>query len=72
MKGYCCRMMYICENAFVTTFFNNGNVNRIEIEKDSNWFFVRKETQNRYVLCNNKIELVLAENVLKDKFRKWG
>lgn len=39
--------MYTCENAFKTTFFNNGNVERIEIEEGSDWFLVRKETQDR-------------------------
>ena len=49
--------MYTCEKAFKTTFFNNGSVERIEVEKDSLWFLARAETQDRVVLSNNKIEL---------------
>lgn len=64
--------MYTCENAFKTTFFNNGNVERIEIEEGSDWFLVRKETQDRIVLCNNKIELIIAKDVLKTHFKQWG
>lgn len=64
--------MYTCEKAFKTTFFNNGNVERIEVEEGSDWFLARKETQDRVVLCNNKIELVVAKDVLKDRFRQWG
>ena len=64
--------MYSCEKAFKTTFFNNGRVERIEVEKDSLWFLARKETQDRVVLSNNKIELVIAKGVLKDCFAKWG
>lgn len=64
--------MYTCEKAFNTTFFNNGKVERIEIKEGSDWFLARKETQDRIVLCNNKIELVIAKDVLKDHFRQWG
>ena len=64
--------MYTCEKAFKTTFFNNGNVERIEVKEGSDWFLARKETQDRVVLCNNKIELVIAKYVLKDRFRQWG
>lgn len=64
--------MYTCEKAFKTTFFNNGSVERIEVEKDSLWFLARAETQDRVVLSNNKIELVIAKDVLKDRFTRWG
>ena len=64
--------MYTCKKTFKTTFFNNGNVERIEIEEGSDWFLARKETQDRVVLCNNKIELIIASGALKDNFTEWG
>lgn len=64
--------MYTCERTFKTAFFNNGSVEHIEIKEGSSWYFVRNESQNRVVLCNNKIELVLAEKLLKEYFRQWG
>ena len=64
--------MYTCEKPFKTTFFNEGNVERIEVEEGSDWFLARKETQDRVVLCNNKIDLIIAKDVLKDRFRQSG
>lgn len=64
--------MYTCEKSFKTTLFDNGESKRIEIEKGSDWFLAKKTTQDRVVLCNNKIELIIAEKILKDNFRQWG
>lgn len=64
--------MYTCKKLFRTVFFNNGKTERIKIEKDSIWFLARKETKNRIVLCNNKIDLIIAEKLLKDNFQQWG
>lgn len=64
--------MYTCEKPFKTTFFNEGKVERIDIEAGSDWFLARKESQDRLVLCNNKIELVIAKDVVKERFREWG
>ena len=64
--------MYTCEKPFKTTLFNNGEAKRIEVKKGSDWFLAKKETQNRVVLCNNKIELIIAEKLLRDNFWQWG
>ena len=64
--------IYTCEKTFKTTFFIGGNVERIEVKEGSDWFLARKETQDRVVLCNNEIELVISKGVLKDCFKQWG
>ena len=64
--------MYTCTETFKTTLFDDGEPKRIEIQKDSDWFYVRKETQDRVVLSNNKIELIIAKKLLDEKFRGWG
>lgn len=64
--------MYTCIKPFKTAFFDNGETKRIEIQKDSDWFFIKKETQNRVILCNNKIELMIGEKILKENFNQWG
>lgn len=64
--------MYTCIETFKTTLFDDGEPKRIEIQKDSDWFYVRKETQDRVVLSNNKMELVIAKKLLDEKFKGWG
>lgn len=64
--------MYTCEKPFKTTLFDRDNVKRIEIKSGTDWFVARKENQDRIVLSNNKIEIIIGEKILKDRFRKWG
>lgn len=65
--------MYTCTKEFKTTIFENSKKpERIKIEVGSDWFLAKKESEDRCVLCNNKIELILSEKILKNYFRQWG
>ena len=64
--------MFNCIEPFKTTLFKNGEVIRTEIEKESLWFLVKKESQDKIILSNNKIELTISEKILNDKFKRWG
>lgn len=58
---------------FKTTLFVDTKTEIIEIEKGSLWFFVSKDDRkNRVVLCNNKIELDIASDILETHFERFG
>lgn len=63
--------MYTCTKAFKTTLFDKEPT-RIEVEEGFDWFLAKKLKDDRVVLCNNKIELIVANGVLKEHFRQWG
>ena len=48
---------------------NNETPERIEINSGTDWFLAKKESNDRVVLCNNKIELVVANDILKSHFK---
>ena len=61
-----------CVKPFKTAFFTDKSTERIEIKEDTDWFLARKESDDRVVLCNNEIELVVGKGILKEYFRQWG
>lgn len=64
--------MYECTKEFKTTLFDKNELERIKIEIGSIWFVVQKLTDGRYILSNNKIELILCKKVLKSNFEQYG
>lgn len=61
--------IYTCTRTFKTTLFKGKETpERIEIKEGTDWFLEKKESDDRVVLCNNKIELIIAESVLKGNF----
>ena len=64
--------MYTCVKPFKTAFFTDKTPERIEIKEDTDWFLARRESDDRVVLSNNKIELVVGKGILKEYFRQWG
>lgn len=63
--------MFTCIKPFKTTLFGE-KIERIEVEKYTDWFLVKKETNDRVVLSNNKIELIIARKLLNENFKQWG
>lgn len=63
--------IYECIKPFKTTMFkkNNETPERIEINSGTDWFLAKKESNDRVVLCDNKIELVVANDILKSYFK---
>lgn len=64
--------MYTCIKSFKTAFFGDKTTERIEIKENTDWFLAGKESDNRVVLCNNEIELVIGKKILKEYFKQWG
>lgn len=64
--------MYECAKEFKTTLFGKNEPKRIKIEIGSIWFVAQKLLDGRYILSNNKIELILCENLLKSNFEQYG
>jgi len=64
--------MYECTKEFKTTLFEKNEIERIKIEIGSIWFVVQKLTDGRYILSNNKIELILCKELLKSNFEQYG
>lgn len=64
--------MYECTKEFKTTLFEKNELERIKIEIGSIWFVVQKLTDGRYILSNNKIELILCKKLLKSNFEQYG
>lgn len=64
--------MYECTKEFKTTLFDKNESERIKVEIGSIWFVVQKLTDGRYILSNNKIELILCKKVLKSNFEQYG
>lgn len=64
--------MYECIKEFKTTLFDKNELERIKIEIGSIWFVAQKLSDDRYVLSNNKIELILCKNLLKSNFEQYG
>lgn len=60
--------MYECTKEFKTTLFDKNEPKRIKIEIGSIWFVAQKLLDGRYIFSNNKIELILCENLLKSNF----
>ena len=61
--------IYTCTRTFKTTLFKGKETpERIEIKEGTDWFLAGREPDNRVVLCNNEIELIIAEGVLKGNF----
>lgn len=64
--------MYECTKEFKTTLFDKNEPKKIKIEIGSIWFVTQKLSDVRYILSNNKIELILCENLLKSNFEQYG
>lgn len=64
--------MYECTKEFKTTLFDNNESERIQIKVGSLWFVAREISDDRLVLCNNKIELILSKKIVKEYFKRWG
>lgn len=64
--------MYECTKEFKTTLFDKNEPKRIKIEIGSIWFVAQKLLDGRYIFSNNKIELILCENLLKSNFEQYG
>jgi hypothetical protein len=64
--------MYECTKEFKTTLFDKNELERIKLEIGSVWFVEKKLSDGRCILSNNKIELILCENLLKNNFEQYG
>lgn len=64
--------MYECTKEFKTTLFDKNELERTKIEIGSIWFVAQKLSDDRYILSNNKIELILCKKLLKSNFEQYG
>lgn len=62
--------MYSCIKSFKTTLFGD-EPKRINIENGSLWFEAIRKS-GKIILCNNKIELCVSDNLLKSHFERFG
>lgn len=63
--------MYSCIKSFKTTLFGD-EPKRISIENGSLWFEATRKSGDKIILCNNKIELCVSDNLLKSHFERFG